>query len=309
MSAGRRPRPWLRRGFVAMLLWRLFGPIVTPRWRPPQEHPLRVPGRTVFVGDREFLVRRMGRDDGPDLVLIHGLSGSSLAEWYRVAPRLADRYRITLVDHRSHGLSPKVTARFDVADVADEVAAVLERVGVHRADVVGYSMGGAIAQELAHRHPDRVRRLVLVATFTHHPTAWRVARVLGAWLVRAFERTTGVGTPETRAAYLRWVGAVEPEHGRWLWEETHRRDAESGAAASFALFRFDSRAWVGRLRQFTLVMIPSRDQLVPIAWQYELAAALPHARVAEVPGARHEVVWTHPERVASEIDAFLTEDG
>jgi pimeloyl-ACP methyl ester carboxylesterase len=262
----------------------------------------------VFVGDREFLVRRMGREDGPDLVLIHGLSGSSLAEWYRVAPLLASRYRVTLVDHRSHGLSPKVTARFDVADAADEVAAVLERVGVHHADVVGYSMGGAIAQELAHRHPDRVRRLVLVATFTHHPTPWRVARVLGAWLVRGFERLTGVGTPETRAAYLLWVGAVEPRHGRWLWEETHRRDAEAGAAASFALFRFDSRGWVGRLGQPTLVVIPSRDQLVPVTWQYDLAAAIPDVRVAEVDGARHELVWTHPERVASEIDAFLSRE-
>lgn len=289
--------------------WRLFGPVVAPRWRPPQVHPLRLPGFTVFEGDREFLVRQIGPVDAPPVVLVHGLGGSSLAEWYQVAPLLADRFRVTLVDHRGHGLSPKVSHRFEVADVADEVAAVLDRVGVSSADFVGYSMGGAIVQELAHRHPHRVRRMALVATFDHHPEPWKTLRRLFFWLERAFERVTGLGAPEARAAYLLGSGAVAPEHGRWLWEETHRREPEAGAASSFALMRFDSRSWVGRLRQPTLVVIPTSDQLVPVGWQYRLGASFREARVLELAGAGHEVPWTHAEALASACVSFFESEG
>jgi len=294
------------RSLIVLMAWRVFGPIVTPRWKPGQTHPWRIPGRTVFVGDREYLVRQTGREGGPDLVLVHGLGGSSLAEWFKVGPMLAERFRLTIVDHRSHGLSPKTTERFEIEEVADDVAAVLNEAGVSTADVVGYSMGGTIAQALAHRHPNLVRRLVLIATFTHHPGWWRPVRVLGTIVIRAWERVTGMGSAEVRAAYLLAVKAVDSRHARWLWEETHRRDPEAGAAASLALLRFDSRGWITRLRQPSLVVIPSRDQLVPVSWQYAMAAALPGARVVEVSGARHEVPLTHPCEIAQSVESFLS---
>lgn len=300
---------WLKRVLVFAGVWRLAGPIVTPRFRSGQEHPWRAPARTVFIGDREFLVRQVGAADGPDVLLIHGLGGSSLAEWYRIGPLLEERYRLTIVDHRSHGLSPRVTDRFDVADAADDIAAVMATLGLGSAHVVGYSMGGAIAQELAHRHPGRVERLALIATFSHHPPGWRLARRAGVWLVRAWERVTGVGTPEVRAGYLLATGAVEPKHARWLWDETHRRDVEAGAAASFSLLRFDSRPWLGRLSQPSMVIIPSRDQLVPSRWQYQLAARIPNARVLELAGARHEAPWTHTDRITQGLVEFFEKDG
>lgn len=293
---------WLFRLTVA---WRLFGPIVTPRWRPPQEHPWRIPGRTVFVGDREFMVRRCGPVDAPDLVLVHGLGGASLAEWFKVGPRLAERFRLTIVDHRSHGLSPKTTDRFEIEDLADDLAAVLAQVGVEKAAVVGYSMGGTIVQALAHRHPHLVERMVLVATFARHPGWWRPVRVAGIWIIRTWERITGVGSPEVRALYLLLAGAVDRRHARWLWEETHRRDSEAGSAASFSLLRFDSSDWIGKVRQPALVVIPLKDQLVPVRWQYDLAAAIPAAGVLELPGARHEAPFTHPEPLVDAIIEFV----
>ncbi len=294
----------LKKLFWILVGVRALGPILTPRFQPGQEHPLRLPARTVFVGDREFLVRQLG--SGPDVVFIHGLNGSSLAEWYEVAPRLADRFRITLVDHRNHGLSEHSPDRFEVAEVADDVAAVLSAVGVHQADVLGYSMGGTIAQALAYRHPHQVRRLVLVATMSRHPAAWKVGRMIFAWLTRAFERLTGIGTPEARAGYLVLTGAVEAKHARWVWAENRRRDPESGAAASMALFRFDSSPWIGQVDVPALVVIPTRDQLVPPGWQYELASLLKKVEVVEVDGARHEMPWTHPEQLANEIAKFLS---
>jgi pimeloyl-ACP methyl ester carboxylesterase len=296
---------WLKRLLIVGLLWRMFGPRIHPRFKPPQEHPLRVPGRTVFVGDDEYLVREMGPQEGIPILLVHGLAGASLTEWYQVAPKLAVDRPVIMVDHRGHGLSALGDIRFDVADDADDLAGVLDALGVGEVDVVGYSMGGVIAQALAMRHPGRVRKMVLIATFATHSEGYRLARRVGAFLARGWERLTGFGTPEVRSGYLIAKGAVRPEHARWIWRETSRRDLESGAQASFALLRFDSRDWVGRLDVETLVVVAQNDMLVPPHWQQELAEAIPGVRTVEIEGAGHELVWTHADRVSDELRAFL----
>lgn len=300
----RVPR-WLKWSLAIGLLWRMFGPRFHPRFRPPQEHPLRVPGHTVFVGDDEFLVREMGPDGGVPVLLVHGLAGTSLTEWYQVAPKLAVDRRVIMIDHRGHGLSARGDLRFDVADDADDLAGVLDALDVGRVDVVGYSMGGVIAQALARRHPGRVRKLVLMATFATHSNGYRWLRRIGAILTRAWERLTGFGTPEVRSGYLIATGAVAPEHARWVWRETLRRDVESGAQATFALLRFDSREWIGKLDVETMVVVPGNDFLVPPPWQHALAEAIPHVELVEIPGAGHEMVWTHSGRIADELRSFL----
>ena len=296
---------WVRRGLFVAIVWRLFGPVLPPRWRKPQEHPWRVPARTLFVGDRELSIREAGPLSGSPVVLIHGLAGSSMAEWYKVAPILAEHQRLIMIDHRSHGLSVAERGRFEIADEADDAADILRQIGVGPATVVGYSMGGAIAQAVAYRHPELVSHLVLVATMSHHPLWWKQARIAGAVIARAWERITGTGTPEVRTGYLLAVGAVAPDHGRWLWEETHRRDPDAGAEASPALLRFDSRPWLSRLAIPTLVVIPTKDQLVPTNWQRDLAARIRDSVVYEIEGAHHEVPWTHADRLANRILDFL----
>lgn len=296
----------LRWGLLAALLWRVFGPRIQPEFRPPQDHPLLVPGRTVFVGDTEYLVREMGSGQGVPILLIHGLAGASLTEWYQVAPKLAVERWVIMVDNRGHGLSARATRRFEIENVADELAGVLDEMGVGLVDVVGYSFGGTVAQSLAHRHPGRVRKLVLLATFATHTDRDRWMRRVGTVLWQGWERVTGTGTPEIRGGYLIATGAIDKRHRRWIWEENQRRDLESGARATFAMLRFDSTGWVGRLDVPTLVVVPTRDFLVPPAWQYQLAGLIPGAEIVEIADAGHEIVWSHPERVAGELIRFLT---
>jgi pimeloyl-ACP methyl ester carboxylesterase len=248
----------------------------------------------------------MGPREGIPVLLVHGLAGASLTEWYQVAPKLAVDRPVIMVDHRGHGLSALGDIRFDVADDADDLAGVLDALGVGEVDVVGYSMGGVIAQALAMRHPGRVRKMALMATFATHSESYRLARRIGAFLARGWERLTGFGTPEVRSGYLIAKGAVRPEHARWIWRETSRRDLESGAQATFALLRFDSRDWVSRLDVETLVVVAQNDVLVPPRWQRELAEAIPDVRVVEIEGAGHELVWTHADRVSDELRAFLS---
>lgn len=296
---------WWKWALAGAVAWRVFGPRPQPIFKPPQEHPFRVPGRTVYVGDDEFLVREVGPENGVPILLVHGLAGASLTEWYQVAPKLAVDRRVIMVDHRGHGLSAPGDVRFEVEDDADDLAGTLDAIGVGQVDVVGYSMGGIIAQSFAQRHPGRVRRLVLMATFSSHSESYRWFRQIGAWLARGWERLTGVGTPEVRSGYLIARHAVDPKFARWMWRETQRRSVEGGAQAAFALLRFDSRDWIGKLDVETLVLVPTSDFLVPPQWQYEMAGAIPNATLVEVAGAGHELVWTHPDRVADEIRAFL----
>ena len=298
-------RSWLKWLIAGAVLLRMFGPRIQPTFKPPQEHPLRVPGHTVFVGDDEYLVREMGPVEGDPVLLVHGLAGSSLTEWYQVAPKLAVDRRVTMIDHRGQGLSARADLRFDVADDADDLTGVLDALGIGQVDVVGYSMGGVIAQAMAQRNPGRVRKLVLIATFATHSEGYRWARRIGAFLARGWERISGFGTPEIRSGYLIARGAVRPEHARWVWRETLRRDVESGAQATFALLRFDSSDWIGKIEVPTKVIVPAGDFLVPPRWQHELAEAIPDVSMVEVPDAGHELVWTHADLVADEIRDFL----
>jgi 3-oxoadipate enol-lactonase len=297
---------WLKRLVAGWVLWRLFGPVIEPRFKAPQVHPWRLAGRTAYVGDQEFLVREAGPDSGRPILLIHGLAGSSLGEWYQIGQKLATERRVIMIDHRNHGLAPQATGRYEVEDAADDLAGVLDAIEVGAVDVVGYSMGGLIAQALADRHRGRVASLVLIATFAAHPDEMKWMRVVGAVLTRAWERLTGIGTPEVRSGYLLATGAVAPEHARWLWEENHRRNPDAGAEATLALLRFDSRRWVGKLEMPTMVIIPTEDMLVPPSWQYELASLIPGVELVEIVGGRHEVVWSHSDRVHDAIRAFLS---
>jgi pimeloyl-ACP methyl ester carboxylesterase len=186
------------------------------------------------VGDTEFVVRETGPEEGDPVVLIHGLGGSSLGEWYLIGPKRATSRRVILIDHRNHGLGPLAFERYEIEDVADDYAAVLDQLGVGSVSVVGFSMGGAIAQALAHRHRGRVERMALIGTLAFHPEKDQWLRRFGALLTRAWERLSGLGTPEVRSGYLLATGAVERRHARFVWEETHRRNPEAGAQATLA---------------------------------------------------------------------------
>jgi 3-oxoadipate enol-lactonase len=238
-------------------------------------------------------------------VLIHGWVYDSLVTWHRVMPGLAGRRRVIAVDLRNHGRSERVPGPFGIADLADQVAAMMDALGIPAADVVGYSMGGMAAQELARRHPGKVRRLVLAATAARpirHPR-WisGPAFVVG----RALARLDPLLFPRIGYAYLRRTGTVPPEHAAWLWQELVDRDVDLYYEAAFAIRRFDASEWVGRLGKEVLCIIPGADQLIPPSRQRQTAELIPGARVVEIPGARHEAVLTHDGEFTAAVEEFL----
>jgi pimeloyl-ACP methyl ester carboxylesterase len=290
---------------VAWMAWRLVGPEILPHFEGRQEHPWRVPGRSVFVGQREFFVREMGPEDGPPLLLIHGWAYDSVGTWHEVAPLLAERRRVIAVDQRNHGRSDWIRGPYSIEDVADEVAGVMDALGISRADVAGYSMGGMVAQAMARRHPGKVARVVLAATAACAIPERRLAVRLAFVAGRAIARVSKTEGALVTRRYLLDVGVLEKRFSRWQWQEALRRDPTLYYEAGAAVWRFDSRSWIGRIEAPALVIINTDDQVLSPRYQYDLAARIEGAEVVEMQGSRHEGIWTRAGEYAAAINRFL----
>lgn len=104
---------------------------------------------------------------GEPVVLISGF-GSGLGFWKRAAEILSPDFTVIAVDNRGSGLT-EYSGRFTIGDMADDVAALLEHLGYDSAHIIGWSMGSHVAQNLAIRHPEKVRRLALISTYRYRP--------------------------------------------------------------------------------------------------------------------------------------------
>jgi len=98
---------------------------------------------------------------GPDIVLIHGLFCNIAFWWFRVAPKLAEKHRVTALDLRGHGFSAMSGDGYRAVDLAEDVVALMGHLGIVDAHVIGHSFGGAVALAVAAQHPERVNKLTL----------------------------------------------------------------------------------------------------------------------------------------------------
>ena len=128
------------------------------------------------------------------------------------------------------------------------------------------------------------------------------------FLGRAVDRVSRVEFTAAKYAYLLKRGAVAGRHSRWLWNELMDRDPVLYWEAGFAALRFDSTGWVKRLPMPSLVLIPTEDQLISPASQYELAGHLASPVLVELGGARHEAPITHAGDIAEAIERFVDKE-
>jgi 3-oxoadipate enol-lactonase len=225
-------------------------------------------------------------------MLLHGWTASADLNWWGCYYDLQEAgYRVLAIDHRGHGRGLRTNEPFTLATCAADTAAAIEALGCAPAIVVGYSMGGAIAQLLARDHPAALAGLVLSATAQHWQDPglrrfWRVMGPLSLALALAPRATWRLG--------LRYVGLRESPQTAWVLAELIRHSAVDLAEAGRELSRFDSRPWLSQLEVPAAVVVTTRDQSVPPRKQRELAAAL-HAAAFEAP-IDHIQVTSRPER-------------
>lgn len=275
--------------------------------------PFRADVRTARAGDAAIAWYERG--SGPPLLMAIG-TGSTMAEWDpALLARLARGRRLILFDYPGTGRSsPLPAGTTSFASLADTTASFLRAIGVQRADVLGWSMGGFVAQQLAIRHPDRVRALVLAGTNPGGDAA-----VLGrpddqavdsdpnpsdATAVRVLYPRTPAGRAEGRAFLRRLetasrTGEIPDDF------DVPARTVRAQVAAEDPWLRSNANARALRgLRLPTLVTGGRADPVVPSANARRLAALIPGARLLEFPGA-HAFLFSDRARFSADVLAFL----
>jgi pimeloyl-ACP methyl ester carboxylesterase len=234
-----------------------------------------------------------GRSSGPPVLLIQGL-GTDIHGWDLQRLALASRYRTIAVDNRGAGRSDRPYGTYSLEQMAHDALAVLDRLGVESAHVVGASMGGAISQILTLTAPERVRSLTLACTACrNHP--WR-RDLLASWAHMA--RTKGMAATAQIAA--RWV--IGPRSFRRIWPALGwlgplglGRPAHAFAAQCDAILAADdsSADLLGTVTAPTLVIVGNQDILTPRGDSEEIAERIPTAELVVISGAAHGLMVEH----------------
>ena len=231
----------------------------------------------------EVFVRDTGAD-GPAVLLLHGWGATADLNFFSAYTAL-DGYRVIALDHRGHGRGLRGGPPVRLQDCADDAAALLEVLGIDRAIIVGYSMGGPVALLVASRHPQRCAALVLQATALEFHTGtgeralWRGMRVVEAALRHG--RGDGVVQRILREAIDREpsLAPLRP----WLAGEFRRGHVPSIIDVGRDLSQFDGRSLAATFDLPAIVVVTANDRLVPPHKQRALAAAL-HAPMLELGG-------------------------
>ncbi len=232
---------------------------------------------------------------GSPVLLIMGLAYPGVS-WFRQVPVLAARHQVITIDNRGAGATGDVVgAPYTVETMTGDCLAVLDAAGADQAPVVGISMGGLMAQELALSHPERVRSLCLMAT---HPGS-----ADGVWPaeVHAFlADRIGMSAEESRESSIPFNYAAGTS--RELIEQDWAVRAGGTAGPVGYAAQGGTALWAGlsRIPQITaptLVMYGEKDRLVDPANAALLAGAIPGAKLAAVPDANHVLTTDQPELV------------
>lgn len=260
------------------------------------------------VGDLDIVWDVAGPTDGEPVLMINGL-GAVRGSWYLQVPVLAERYRVYTFDNRDVGETgaganpgPYATERF-AADAAGLIEA-LETGPVH---VIGASMGGAIAQELAAGRPELVRSVQIVCSWS-----W-----IEPWLRDLLEQWN-----EQYAA----MGALAWARSSWLWVFTsrwyddpqqvaalvedarnapHPQTAEMFARQCRAALAFDARDRLGTINVPAHVIAGDEDIFTPPRFSVDIANAIPRATLTILPEVGHGMFWETPDAFNAALLAFL----
>jgi len=242
--------------------------------------------------------------EAPDVLLLHGL-GSCGEDWGLQIPALRSDYSLLLPDLRGQGRTPMPPGWPTIADLAADVRALLDTLGLPSVHVVGLSLGGAVGLQLAAEDPGRVRSLTAVNTFARLRAERGAAR-------RGLERTWLAATGRMDELGRRVADGLFPDGG----QEAFRAAAAARLAHNrpmnylrllLAVGRFDLRARLGAIQAPTLIVAGDQDTTVSMACKLELAEGIRGAQLQVFAGSRHVTPLDRSEDFNARLLAFLAE--
>ena len=244
---------------------------------------------------------------GDVIVFLHGL-GSCGEDWVFQTAFFCATYRVLAPDLRGHGRSSKPAGPYSIALFASDVAAMLDALSIGRAHVVGLSLGGLVALQMALDFPDRVRSLALTNAFAHLLSvdaarlarlAWRGVISLALPLDRSAQHVARSLFPFPHQAELRRLTAAR----------IAANDRAAYRASIAAIRRFDSRRHLHRVARPVLIVTGDRDRTVPRSLQRRLAQSIPGARWEIVRDSGHATPIDQPEAYNTMLASFFRNVG
>lgn len=260
----------------------------------------------AILDDRIRHLSYLDEGAGVPVVLIHGV-GANLQSWDAIADRLVKRFRVIRADLRGHGNSEKIKGTFSLESFAEDTVSLLDYLNLTRAHIVGFSLGGLIAQCLAVNWPDRVDRLVLVSAVANR-------------------------TPEERARVVERLALIE-EGGiqavttaareRWFTEEFAQEHSEDISNRIAELIANDKNSYIeayrvfgqsemgprlGEIKHKTLVMTGEYDSGSNPRMARFIHEKIKNSKLFIIPKRKHSLLMEVPDVVATHVEGFLLED-
>ena len=262
------------------------------------------------VNGMNLFYRVDGHPEGPPVVFISGLGGDH-RRWEGIVGLLGDTYRCITFDNRDAGHSGRASSPYTIRDMAQDLAGLLTELGISSAHVVGNSMGGAIAQELALSYPEVVRRLVLVSTYTSGDPRGSAIFQSSSQLRRRLSRE------EYQRALLPWVYTVQEYQMPGFIEEAVRlaqgdplyQEPEAYDRQVQATITFSSEDRLHRITHSTLLVFGEDDIMTPLRFARQLNQGISNSRLVILAGTGHGLLNTRTGEVLGLIDGFLREGG
>jgi pimeloyl-ACP methyl ester carboxylesterase len=262
---------------------------------------------TIPVDGALIACRRVG--SGPPLLILNGFAATS-ADWDpSFIDRLASTNQLLIVDNRGIGASTDNGAPFDIGQLADDTERVIEMLGFERANLLGWSMGGFIAQTLAVQHPTRVDKLILLSTDSGGPEADLASPSVWSQLIETS------GTPHEQARRLlsllfptEAAESVYREFGDVIAAARARLSPDlvnRQAAAMDAWHRNGVGNQLREIRVPALIAAGAEDIVIPPSNALKLVNTIPGAWLAQFNGGGHAFMAQYPRQLADLINGFL----
>ncbi len=260
---------------------------------------------TTKVNDIELYYEVHG--SGEPLLLIMGL-GANATGWEMQIPDFSRELRVIAFDNRGSGRSDKPKEPYTIPQMADDAAGLLEALGIFSTHVYGMSMGGMIAQEMALRHPQRLRTLVLGSTMAGGPKAV----MAGPQLIQQWASTAILPLEqavETGLTFLysdEFIARNKERLVKRALELAHLMPPIDALQRQFmAITQFDSYGRLHQIQAPTLIITGTEDKIVPAENSRILAERIPGARLVELEGAGHGFLAEKAEEANAAVMDFL----
>lgn len=250
------------------------------------------------------------RGAGHQVLFMSGLSSSRLA-WWKQIDVFAQKYRVINMDNRDAGDSSPGVGPYTIADMAADTAGLIQNLNLGATHIIGISMGGMIAQELAIRYPHLVDRLVLVSTTAGGPTAVNAKPEIAVLLVRPEQEDLETRVRRTFTAIAgEGYMAAHPEDLDHIVKNSIEKPMtlegyQRQLGASFGHFSVGTAGQLSQITAPTLVLHGMDDPLIPYPNGQFLAEHIPGARLASFPGVGHLLMIEAPEEFNNEVIEFL----